>query len=322
MAQSDNGPRELADQVAGARLLLDYGVSRGLVDDATIVEGIIAMERALGGADPPGTDTISGFLKAYNSLSKLANGVTADSLSAAATADQLRARRVYFWFLVFLLVLSIPITTISAVGGQLVTSASETIAKVCKDYPAFGCDPANKAGAAWDTSAAAVTDVSIKTTSAWGELSFIALFTGYAGTSKEELNHVWQTNTAQGIWATFLEVYYDSFPIIEDFKLIYGTLSSYALPILFAMLGAVTYGLRDLRQRMDPPTWVSRGESLALLRIVTAGLAGYLITAINGITSEVQFSPILIAFIIGYSLDVFFVLLDALVSQVKGAKSA
>jgi hypothetical protein len=64
MAQSDNGPRELADQVAGARLLLDYGVSRGLVDDATIVEGIIAMERALGGADPPGTDTISGFLKA------------------------------------------------------------------------------------------------------------------------------------------------------------------------------------------------------------------------------------------------------------------
>ena len=61
---------------------------------------------------------------------------------------------------------------------------------------------------------------------------------------------------------------------------------------------------------MNPPTWTKRDRSLELLRIMIAGLSGYLITALAGITDQTKMSPILIAFIVGYSIDVFFALLD------------
>ena len=322
MARDGKQLPELNKQAAAARLLLDYAVGQGLIDDPAIVEPIVKIEAELQGAAIPNSDAIADFLKAYNRLSKLTGEVSAASLSAEARSDQLRTRHIYLGVLVCLLILSMPITTISAVGGQLVDNANSAIIAMCKDYPVMYCaSNTEERSAAYDTSPAVVNNISTRTTSIWGTLKAIAILSDLTGSEKAKLNEIWVDDKGN-VWAEFKDIYYESFPITENFKLIYGTLSSYAVPILFAMLGAVTFGLRDLRQRTYPPTWISRGESLATLRIVIAGLAGYLITAISGITSEVKFSPILIAFVVGYSLDVFFVLLDTLVAQIKGAKSA
>ncbi len=322
MANDGKQVSELNKHAAAARLLLDYAVGQGLIDDPAIVGPIVAIEAEIQGAALPNSDAIADFLKAYNRLSRLTGGVSAASLSSEASNDQQKTRRIYLAVLVCLLILSMPITTITAVGGQLVANASAEIIAMCKDYPVMYCDSNSEArSSAYDTSPAVVNNITTRTTSIWGTLKAIAVLSDLTGSEKDKLNKIWVDDKGN-IWAAFKDVYYASFSITENFKLIYGTLSSYAVPILFAMLGAVTFGLRDLRQRTYPPTWVSRGESLATLRIVIAGLAGYLITALSGITSEVKFSPILIAFVVGYSIDVFFVLLDTLVAQIKGAKVA
>jgi hypothetical protein len=119
------------------------------------------------------------------------------------------------------------------------------------------------------------------------------------------------------VWSSFLETFYRSGIVIDRFKLYYGTLSNYLLPIIFGMLGAVTFGLRELRQKTEPPTWGRRGGALAVLRICIAGLAGFLVAVTGDLASEVQVSPIFIAFLLGYSIDVFFTLLDRLVSHLK-----
>lgn len=313
----------LNDEVAGARLLLDYAVSRGLVTDPAIITPIVQIEELLAAQANPDATAIAAFLQAYNALSKLTDGVSADSLSAAARKDQARTRRAYFAVLTLLLLLSIPIT----IGNQVASGATSEIAAMCKDYPEMGCDSAAKDKPVnYDTSAPVINDISTRTMNIWSNLKILSFFSDFSGSSQSKLDLIWKNNTkpdgSTNIWGVFKDTYYQSFAIVDDFKLIYGTLTGYAVPILFSMLGAVMFGLRDLHQRADPPTWVSHSRSLATLRIVTAGLAGFLITAVAGITSDIKFSPILIALIIGYSLDVFFALLDALVSQFKGLKGA
>jgi hypothetical protein len=118
------------------------------------------------------------------------------------------------------------------------------------------------------------------------------------------------------IWSAFLENFQRSGTIIDRFKLYYGTLASYLLPIVFGMLGAVTFGLRELRRN----TRATRGHqtgSGAILRICTAGLAGYLVTLTGDLISSAQTPAILIAFLLGYSIDVFFTLLDKAVLRIR-----
>jgi hypothetical protein len=320
---TDNSPKSeianLRSVVEPARLLLDYAVCHGLVDSPSIIDPIIKIESDLDTHAVPSAPTLAGFLKSYNGLCRITEGVSAESLGSEARHDQRRTRRIYFLFLTGLLLLAVPLTTISTVGGKLSADAISQIGSACKDYPVLYCDPATKnQETSYDHYPFAVNDLTSRTGRISQDLWVLAVLVDWFQSENlhDDLARVSPRHDAN-VWSSFLETFYRSGIVIDRFKLYYGTLSNYLLPIIFGMLGAVTFGLRELRQKTEPPTWGRRGGALAVLRICIAGLAGFLVAVTGDLASEVQVSPIFIAFLLGYSIDVFFTLLDRLVSHLK-----
>jgi hypothetical protein len=321
---SKSGNRNLKAVVEPARLLLDYAVGHGLVDSPAIIDPIVKIESAIEANAAPDAAALSDFLKSYNALCKLTGGVSAETLSAQARQDQKRTRRIYFLFLTGLLLVAAPLTTISTVGGQLSANVVSQISSTCKDYPVLYCAASSRnESTSYDHYPYAVTDLTNKTNQISQNLWVLAFLDDLFQTQDlhDELMKV-SPRYNPNLWSSFLETFSRSGTIIDRFKLYYGTLSNYLLPIIFGMLGAVTFGLRELRQKTEPPTWGRRGGALAVLRICIAGLAGYLVTITGDFTSEIKISPIFIAFLLGYSIDVFFTLLDRAVSHLKTVNSA
>jgi len=110
-------------------------------------------------------------------------------------------------------------------------------------------------------------------------------------------------------------VYADRVKVEFDFW--YDTLAGCLLPIAFAALGAVTFGLRDLRQRLEEKTWTPQGQALPSLRIVIALLVGFLISLFTDFSTKTGLTPIALAFVMGYSVDVFFTFIDSVVTRLK-----
>jgi len=315
--------RNLRSVIEPARLLLDYAVAHGLVDSPSIIDPIVKLESEIAAGAMPSALTLARFFKSYNALCKATYGVSAESLSEAAQRDQRRTRNIYFACLAALMLTAVPLTTISTVGGKLLADATATITATCKDYPVFYCDPASRnLETTFDVLPYAKNDLISRTTHVAQNLWVLASFVDWLEGSdlRGDLAEA-SPKKAPNIWSSFQQIAALCGSIADRFKLLYGTLANYALPIIFGMLGAVTFGLRELRQKAEPPTWIRRSGSLALLRISTAGLAGYLVTVLGDLTAGFQISLIFVAFLLGYSLDVFFTLLDRAVAHVKSMGS-
>jgi hypothetical protein len=95
--------------------------------------------------------------------------------------------------------------------------------------------------------------------------------------------------------------------VTQRVSVYYGALATCVLPVLYALLGAVAYLLRSFDQPTVDRTYVS-GNHLA--RLLTAGIGGLVIGLFN-LTPGVSLSPFAIAFLVGYSVDVFFAFLES-----------
>jgi hypothetical protein len=116
---------------------------------------------------------------------------------------------------------------------------------------------------------------------------------------------------------TFRNTRYYADNVRTEFNLWYDTVAGCLLPIAFAALGAVTFGLRDLRQRMEAKTWSPQGRALPILRVVIAASAGFMISLFTDFSAKSGLTPIALAFVIGYSVDVFFTFIDSIVLRFK-----
>ncbi len=102
------------------------------------------------------------------------------------------------------------------------------------------------------------------------------------------------------------------------YKGFFGAISAYLLPVLYALLGAFLYALRS---------WPAQGKQRRInssperfSRFLMAGIAGIAISAFSAlIPSDVLLSPLVLAFVVGYSNDVFTTWLDAYVRKFKHA---
>jgi hypothetical protein len=218
------------------------------------------------------------------------------------------------------MLIAVPLTTISTVGGGLSVDIVTQISSTCRDYPVLYCDPSTRNEETfYDHYPYAVHDLTSRTSHISESLWILAFFDDLLqpdGLSREliEISPARNSN----VWSSFLETFYRSGTIIDRFKLYYGTLADYLLPIIFGMLGAVTFGLRELRRRSESPQARTRdGPMMAILRICIAGLAGYLVTVTGDFFAEIRAPSIIVAFLLGYSIDVFFALLDNAVLRVR-----
>lgn len=93
-----------------------------------------------------------------------------------------------------------------------------------------------------------------------------------------------------------------------DSILAYGSLAAYVLPVLFALLGAFAYNLRDYTTRVKTRTYHPSYVNSA--RIIVAVIAGAIISFFNGFTQGLNL--LAAAFLVGYGVEIFFAFLDSL----------
>ncbi len=106
-----------------------------------------------------------------------------------------------------------------------------------------------------------------------------------------------------------------------SYKDVGGAISTYLFPLLYALLGA---GLCDLRCRTKrAPGEPRRPSSLGSARYTAAIIAGAVIGVFTSlIPTSLSLPPLLIAFLLGYSVDTFTTRLDALVDTLRAPTGA
>jgi hypothetical protein len=101
--------------------------------------------------------------------------------------------------------------------------------------------------------------------------------------------------------------------VYADVVAIYGALSAYLLPVLYALLGACAYNLRDFSARVkrhtyDASSYANTARTIAALTI------GTIISLFNVFNRDSLLQPFAVAFLAGYGVEVFFAFLDSLLA--------
>ena len=99
--------------------------------------------------------------------------------------------------------------------------------------------------------------------------------------------------------------------VSADYTAIFGAISAYALPIAYAVLGAMAFQLRLFADLIRKKTYnLSFAEPA---RLVTAVIAGAICGLFNP-AQNLSLSPLAIAFLVGYGVELFFKFLDTLIN--------
>jgi hypothetical protein len=100
---------------------------------------------------------------------------------------------------------------------------------------------------------------------------------------------------------------------------IYGAVTAYVLPVAYSLLGACAFVLRSLAAQTTgtyQPSYFNR------TRLIIALIAGTVVGLFNNFTQGVSVSPLAIAFLVGYAVEVFFSFLDAFVHTFERVRNA
>jgi hypothetical protein len=121
---------------------------------------------------------------------------------------------------------------------------------------------------------------------------------------------------------TYLEVRSFAQDILDRISVFYGAFTTCLLPVLYALLGTCAYLLRsfeeDVRHKTFTPS--SRATSAHFLVAVIGGTVVGLFGNFN-ITDGASISPLAIAFLVGYAVDVFFSFLEGLLQAFTKGKN-
>lgn len=93
----------------------------------------------------------------------------------------------------------------------------------------------------------------------------------------------------------------------------YGALAAYCLPVLYALLGAFAFTLRDFSERVKRRTYLSTSYANTA-RTIAAMTAGAIIGLFSNMGQGLSLSPLALAFLVGYGVEAFFAFLDTLLN--------
>jgi hypothetical protein len=110
--------------------------------------------------------------------------------------------------------------------------------------------------------------------------------------------------------------------VVDDVSILYGAWATCILPVLYALLGTCAYLLRCFAQEMSSRTFVPSHSDSA--RFLIAAIGGNVVGLFSNFTTNqaASISPLAIAFLVGYAVDVFFSFLEGLIQAFTKGKSA
>jgi hypothetical protein len=110
--------------------------------------------------------------------------------------------------------------------------------------------------------------------------------------------------------------------IVDDVSIFYGAMATSILPVLYALLGTCAYLLRCFAQEMRSRTFVPSQSDSA--RFLIAAISGSVVGLFGNLTINqggASISPLAIAFLVGYAVDVFFSFLEGLIEAFTKSKT-
>jgi hypothetical protein len=104
--------------------------------------------------------------------------------------------------------------------------------------------------------------------------------------------------------------------MVDEVSFYYGAVSSCILPVLYALLGAAAYLLRNFEQRVSERTYVPAPASDSA-RFLVAAIGGAVVGLFSNVTGGegVKVPPLAFAFLVGYAVDVFYAFLEGLIQS-------
>ena len=115
------------------------------------------------------------------------------------------------------------------------------------------------------------------------------------------------------ITETYQDVRYFAQNITTDVLTFYGAMNSCILPILYALLGTCAYLLRSFEDAMSTRTFTPSVANSA--RFLIAAIGGTVIGLFGNFTSQASASPLAMAFLVGYGVEIFFSFLESLIKS-------
>ncbi len=121
----------------------------------------------------------------------------------------------------------------------------------------------------------------------------------------------------------YQDVRYFAQNLVDDVSFFYGAISACVLPALYALLGTCAYLLRSFEQQLANRTFTPSVANSA--RFLIAAIGGAVVGLFNNFTigQGASISPLAIAFLVGYAVDVFFTFLEGMLQAfTKGNANA
>jgi hypothetical protein len=108
----------------------------------------------------------------------------------------------------------------------------------------------------------------------------------------------------------YQDIRYFAQSLMDDVNFYYGAISACILPVLYALLGTCAFMLRTFEQQVSSRTFAPSMANSA--RFLIAIIGGAVVGLFNtfAIGQGVSIPPLAIAFLVGYSVDVFFAFLE------------
>jgi xanthosine utilization system XapX-like protein len=108
--------------------------------------------------------------------------------------------------------------------------------------------------------------------------------------------------------------------LVDIMGLVSNSLSTYILPSIYALLGTFLYGLRFNSAQIDRREYVASAAHGT--RYFIAAIGGLVVGAFGSLFNLGPAAPpLMVAFLVGYAVDAFFVRLDALISRLNAASA-
>lgn len=326
---------DIADAVRGAQLLLSYGTERGLDLDIDAVKTVVASKHILREGRWNSEDEVALWM-ALNTLAKKLCPVTVASLaymndgsparagvsaangasggkSAAKMAVQKYGSRFFVWLLILLVV------QMYWLVGTSITNDFETISQKQAELKSQ-IDKLTLVGRAAD-------DQEIKTLQTERDNTF-----SQGGTRIEILqkwNNVWGFSTIVNWFRAAGNVGEVDPAKVNDRALLTAgfvltALRMYVLPLLYGLVGACAYILRNLAANIEARTFSEVSETQYQLRFYLGALSGMAIgwffTSGTSPTLLNSISPFALAFVAGYGVELLFTAMDRIIDAFSNEK--
>jgi len=148
-------------------------------------------------------------------------------------------------------------------------------------------------------------------------------------TNQEKLNNMFQLPVGlenmpaalDNVTATYQHVRSFAQDILALVSVYYGAVTACLLPILYALLGTCAFLLRNVEEELRTLTFVPSSRT-NWARFLIAGIGGAVVGLFNfAMTQGTSISPLAIAFLVGYAVDVFFSFLEGLLQTFTKSKA-